>query len=102
MENITLEVAVKNLVKLDNTKVSGNMVGGILEQWTNIKKAGRETNVRVGTWNAWTLLVTGKMKVAAWEMVEYKFKFFTLQETRWNGSGKVDLSDELQWREYSR
>jgi exonuclease III len=50
----------------------------------------RKNNILMATWNICTILQPRKMQEVAQEMTGYKIDIITLQEMRWQGSGRID------------
>ena len=49
--------------------------------------------LRLGTWNAQTMLQGGKMQETANELETYNVHIAALQETRWSNEGWIDNKD---------
>lgn len=57
------------------------------------KKNKENMNIRIGTWNVRTMLLTGRIEEIAKEMKQYKIKILALQEIRWEGEGRMDVDE---------
>jgi hypothetical protein len=51
----------------------------------------RQTNeIRIATWNICTMYIPGRLQEIAEEVLKYKIDIVTVQEIRWQGTGKID------------